>query len=408
MASETVKEYGTGDERFRTSEKPNESENSDDNSIDVDHAAERRALRKVDWHILPMIFLLYMFSFIDSLIACRLLLGLAEGPLFPSLVVYMTLFYTRKELAVRFGYLVMGAALAGAVGGLLAYAVGYMDGTHGMRAWRWLLIIEGIPSVVLGIFGWFFLADSPDAREEREASIASAQTLHGSDIQAAFKDWKVWAFCLLNFPGNAQLFTYAIFLPTIIKAINPAWSSINVQALTVPCFAWSAIVYMIVAYISNAVQHRAAFALAGVAVSILGHVLLIVGKNVATRYAGCFVIATGLFVLSGIVLTWLPTNLPRYGKRSTAVGMQLMIGNCAGVAAPFLYPTADSPRFVMGHAVTISLLGFTAGLIGLLWWAMVRINKRREAGDEDAKIMGLTQEEIDGLGDESPRYQYAT
>ncbi|KAI4189871.1 MAG: hypothetical protein LQ346_005034 [Caloplaca aetnensis] len=270
----------------------------------------------------------------------------------------MTLFYTRKELAVRFGYLVMGAALAGAVGGLLAYAVGYMDGTHGMRAWRWLLIIEGIPSVVLGIFGCFFLADSPEsawylspdlrrhllhrsAREEREASTTSAQTLHRSDVQAAVKDWKVWAFCLLNFPGNVQLFTYAIFLPTIIKAINPAWSSINVQALTVPCFAWSAVVYMIVAYISDAVQHRAAFALAGVAVSILGHVLLIVGQNVATRYAGCFVIATGLFVLSGIVITWLPTNLPRYGKRSTAVGMQLMIGNCAGVAAPFVRPLSS-------------------------------------------------------------------
>ncbi len=73
-----------------------------------------------------------------------------------------------------------------------------------------------------------------------------------------------------------------------------------------------------------------------------------------------------------------------------------------------LYPTADSPRFVMGHAVTIALLGFTAGLIGILWWAMVRINKRREAGDEDAKIVGLTQEETDGLGDESPRYRYAT
>ena len=69
--------------------------------------------------------------------ACRLFLGLAEGPLFPGLILYLTLFYTRKELAVRLAYLVSGAAIAGAIGGLLAYAIGYMDGLHGYRAWRW-------------------------------------------------------------------------------------------------------------------------------------------------------------------------------------------------------------------------------------------------------------------------------
>ena len=72
-----------------------------------------------------------------SLIACRLLLGLAEGPLFPCMILYLTFFYTRKELAVRFGYLIIGAAVAGAVGGLLAYAIGYMDGVRNLRAWRW-------------------------------------------------------------------------------------------------------------------------------------------------------------------------------------------------------------------------------------------------------------------------------
>ena len=72
-----------------------------------------------------------------SLIACRLLLGLAEGPLFPCMILYLTFFYTRKELAVRFGYLISGAAVAGAVGGLLAYAIGYMDGVRNLRAWRW-------------------------------------------------------------------------------------------------------------------------------------------------------------------------------------------------------------------------------------------------------------------------------
>lgn len=53
------------------------------------------------------------------------------------MILYLTFFYTRKELAVRIGWLVSGAALAGAVGGLLAYAVGYMDRVHGLRAWRW-------------------------------------------------------------------------------------------------------------------------------------------------------------------------------------------------------------------------------------------------------------------------------
>lgn len=72
-----------------------------------------------------------------GLIACRLLLGLAECPMFPAAVVYMTFFYSRKELAVRFGYLSASGAVAGAVGGLLAYAIGYMDGTRGLRSWRW-------------------------------------------------------------------------------------------------------------------------------------------------------------------------------------------------------------------------------------------------------------------------------
>ena len=70
----------------------------------------------------------------SSLLACRLLLGLAEGPLFPCMIVYLTLFYTKGEMAVKFGYLAAGAACAGAVSGLLAYGLGYMDGVRDFRA----------------------------------------------------------------------------------------------------------------------------------------------------------------------------------------------------------------------------------------------------------------------------------
>lgn len=235
-------------------------------------------------------------------------------------------------------------------------------------------MIEGIPSVVLGVFGWFFLADALESawylspsqrqllilrgtRDQREASTPSAQSLQRADVLAAFKDWKIWAFCLLNFPGDIQLFSYSIFLPTIIKAVNPAWSTLYVQALTVPCFAWSAIVYFIVAFISDRIQHRAVFGILGSIVSIIGHIMLMAGQGVATRFAGCFVIATGIFLVSGIALAWMPTNLPRYGKRSTAVGMQLMIGNSAGIAAPYVSLSGSS--LVSSHPVANSSLALS-------------------------------------------------
>lgn len=78
-----------------------------------------------------------------GLVATRVLLGLLEGGLLPGLTVYLTLFYTKKEIALRIAYLFVSSALAGACGGLLAYGIGYMDGVAGLSGWRWIFILEG-------------------------------------------------------------------------------------------------------------------------------------------------------------------------------------------------------------------------------------------------------------------------
>lgn len=65
-----------------------------------------------------------------GMLVCRILLGAFEGGLFPGLVTYLTLFYTKKELALRIAALFACSALAGACGGLLAFGIGYMDGVY--------------------------------------------------------------------------------------------------------------------------------------------------------------------------------------------------------------------------------------------------------------------------------------
>ncbi|KAJ6003073.1 hypothetical protein N7451_005620 [Penicillium sp. IBT 35674x] len=357
-----------------------------------------------------------------GLIACRVLLGVVEAGLFPGFLTYLTIFYNKREIALRTGYLFSSAAIAGAFGGLLAYGIGFMDGICGMRGWRWIMILEGIPTVILGVATWFFLADDPDTayylNEEERALVVrlrsryvgqteSAQKFHWADVKEGALDWKIYAFCIGQFGVDTMLYGYSTFLPTIIEGMGD-WSVPQVQALTIPCYGLGAIAYLSVAWLSDRTQHRALYTCLFSAISVVGYGILISDSSSGVHYFGALMVALGLYVTVGLPLAWLPTNLPRYGKRTFATGLQLTFGNISGVMSPFLYKNSEGPRFVRGNAVTLGLVGFAGVLYGVMWVCLHLINKRREQGLEDDKIAGLTEEEIQELGDRNPRFHYST
>ncbi|KAI0486987.1 major facilitator superfamily domain-containing protein [Xylaria cf. heliscus] len=456
---------------------------------------ERKLIRKLDWHLIPLIMLLYTFSFLDrvnignarlyglekdlgltgnqfqiavsilfvtyivfeipsnlvlkpigpqrwlafivlvwgvialatgfvknfgSLVALRVLLGAFEAGLFPGLNVYLTFFYTKRELALRVGYLFVSAAVAGALGGLLAYGIGHLDGVRGMSGWRWIMIIEGIPTIILGFVVLFYLPNDPEhahflTPEEKKLTIArhrrqygvteSAQEFSKKDMMKAFKDWKVWVFCVGQYGADTMLYGYSTFLPTIIKGLG-SWSTAEIQLLTIPCYALGAFSYMTIAFISDRKQIRGVFCVVFGAVSVIGYGLLISATSAGVHYFACFLIATGLYVLVGLPLAWLPNNSPRYGKKTTANGMQLTIGNSSGIMASFIYPSTDAPRYIKGNAVSLSLVGLAALAHGLLWFWYARENKRRDEGFIKPEHANLSEDELAELGDESPRFRY--
>ncbi|KAJ6261494.1 hypothetical protein Dda_4164 [Drechslerella dactyloides] len=414
----------------------------------LDPEVERRLVRRLDWNIIPVAMVLYMLAFLDrinignaklygleeelgltgtlgyqtavsllfvtyllfeipsnlvlkkfrpsrwrwvqsygGLLACRLLLGLFEAGLFPGLTVYLTFWYTRKEIALRVALLFMSAAIAGGTGGLLAYGIGFLDGKAGMRGWRWIMIIEGIPTIAAGLLVPWLLSDEPaNARflnpEERIIMTKRMQAEHGSasseeklkkqDIIACFKDWKRYAFAIGSFGGVNMLYGYSINLPTIIKTLGN-WPTPVVQALTIPCYALGASVYVVVAWWSDRKQKRA--------IPIL--------------------IAPILFV--GLPLAWNVVNIPRYGKKTTGSGFQLTMGNASGIVSAYLYPAAEAPRYTKGHAITISLivLGMVAFFVVMQYHTYE--NKARDEGKRDHLIEGKTEQEILEMGDDSEK-----
>lgn len=251
----------------------------------------------------------------------RVILGVVEAGLFPGLNVYLTFFYTKQELALRVGYLFVSAAIAGALGGLLAYGIGQMDGISGYKGWRWIFIIEGLPSIVLGVVAFFFLPNDIDhayflTPEEKKLAnerhfrhygfTESAQKFSKKDMLAAFKDWKVWMFCLAQFgvdtllygklcglktyniyKSNTHIFNlgYSTFLPTIIRGLGQ-WSAAEIQLLTIPCYFVGAVTYMGIAFLSDRMQMRGLFTVAFGAVSVVGYGVLLSNSSAGVHYFG--------------------------------------------------------------------------------------------------------------------------
>jgi MFS family permease len=108
----------------------------------------------------------------------RAFLGLIEGPMFPGIVLYLSYFYTREDLAVRVAFFFSTASvskrptkkiwshltsiqLSGAFSGLLAAGIENMNGMGGKAGWSWIFILEGIFSVLIGIIAFFLIPSSP-------------------------------------------------------------------------------------------------------------------------------------------------------------------------------------------------------------------------------------------------------
>lgn len=147
--------------------------------------------------------------------------------------------YKRYELASRYAWLYTSVAVAGALSGLLAGVItDYMDGAGGIRGWRWLFIIEGVGSVIIGIVVIFVMPDYPTSHgtflSEEERTLACnrlamdgmglTQAAHAKvsewvALKMTVKDWRTWSLCLLFMLGTgAQTMQY--FLPSIVETLG--------------------------------------------------------------------------------------------------------------------------------------------------------------------------------------------
>ena len=97
----------------------------------------------------------------SGLLACRVLLGIAEGGLFPGVNYFITMWYRRQECGFRMALFFSAATAAGAFGGFLASGISKMAGVGDKAAWSWIFILEGLLTLIVGSFSFWAINDYP-------------------------------------------------------------------------------------------------------------------------------------------------------------------------------------------------------------------------------------------------------
>ena len=157
----------------------------------------------ISWGLVSMLTL--AVTGVWSFYAVRILLGIAEAGFFPGIVLYLTYWFPARERARAMAFFMMASALAGVVGNPVSGNVlYYLNGVGGLHGWQWLFLVEGLPSVLLGIVVLFYLPDGPHqaswlSAAEREHLIESLNreemtrlTQHGADRFRAMLHGRVW------------------------------------------------------------------------------------------------------------------------------------------------------------------------------------------------------------------------
>ncbi|KAI0191642.1 major facilitator superfamily transporter [Astrocystis sublimbata] len=364
-----------------------------------------------------------------GLVAVRILLGLFEAGFFPGAILLISRWYLPNETQTRIALLYSSAASGGAFSGLLAYAIAKLNGVGGLEGWRWIFILEGLITVLIGVSCFFLLVDSPalssrwlDEDEIRFLELRQAfrraqipegyREKHfdmGAFIQVV-KDWKMYLLVLGNWSQAVPNYALKFTLPAIITSMG--FKSSTAQLLTIPPYAAGAISAYAVAVCADKFRWRMPFIAGPQTAVIVGFVILFVKaadikNNVALCYFAVVLVCAGLYPIFPGVNAWNIANSAPAGKRAVSIAYLVAAGNVGGLIGSYIYIAEERPRYPTGYGTS---LGFTvAGLLAVLALeaVLVAANRRNAKLTEVDVRQKYSDEQLEKLGDRSPLFRYA-
>ena len=308
----------------------------------------------------------------------RFLLGVAEAGFFPGVIYYFTRWLPGVERGKAIAIFLSGSAVASLISGPLSGALLQIEG-FGLHGWQWMFAIEGLASVALGFFVWFWLDSKPhDAkwmtREEQDALVNAidqeqrdreALTSVKPTLGKLLKDRQIMLFCALYFCIQLTIYAATFWLPSIIKKMGEL-SDVQVGFFNSIPWLISIIAMYAFATLSGKFKFQQAWVAAALLIAAAGMFMSTTGGPIFAFVAICF---AAIGFKSASSLFWpIPQGYLDARIAAAVIALINSIGNLGGFVAPttfgFLEQTTGSIQGglygLAGTSVLAAILVFFA------------------------------------------------
>lgn len=275
----------------------------------------------------------------------RFLIGVMEAGFVPGVLYYFTQWYPSSRRGRVNGYFKSSICLCGIVGGPLAGLIlGQMDGAMGMAGWKWLFLLEGVPSILLGgVVFWLLsdrIEDAPWLTAEEKRLLAQRMA---EDVKPAGKPSMA---SLLRLPTTyvmsaiylclVMALTGLLFwMPQLIRSAGVT-DTLHIGWLTMVPYLVAVVVNLLMGYSSDRSGERR-WHMASCALLCAGGYLLC-----AVTAGQLLPLMMGLSLIMAGIIAWMPifwTIPPRFlSGVAAAAGIALInsLGQLGGIIAPFM------------------------------------------------------------------------
>ncbi len=307
----------------------------------------------------------------------RFLLGIAEAGFFPGIILYLTYWYPANRRGRTTTYFMTAIALSGVIGGPLSgWVMQGFDGHNGWSGWQWMFLLEGIPSILVGLLVLAYLDDriahakwlSADEKALLERNIAS-EDAHKEDppIGAVLASPRVWLMSAIYFCFVMGLYGVSFWLPTIIKQTGVK-SALDIGLLTAIPYGCAVVGMVLVAFSADRSGERRWHIAIPALLGALGLVLSVQWHDSTALAMVALTLAT-IGILTTLPLFWsLPTAFLAGTGAAAGIALINSLGNLAGFLSPYavgwlkdLTHSTDSGMYllaaclVVGAALTLSV-----------------------------------------------------